>query len=497
MSTELPDDIEQLKQMLIALQHDNQALSTENNILKNKLEEALAQLKISRTKQFGRRSEKLAKGTFNEAEQHQKQAKPRSKTGRKPLPEHLEREVKLYALDNPLCDCCGQVMHECGVQESEQIKIIPEKISVIKHRQSKYACRQCETTATSSTILTAPKPAQPIPQSIASPEALAAVVTAKYCDALPLYRLTDIFERAGLTINRNTLANWCIASSKLLEPLLAALKNHLLTQNTLCADETHVQVLDEPGRDASSKSYMWVYRSNEFTTEPVVIYDYQSSRARICPETFLAGYAGYLQCDGYSAYEKIEGVIPVGCWAHARRKFHDALIAQPKPTGKAKVGLNYIQKLYVIEKQAKTLPPDKRKKMRQEKSRPILNALYEWLKKSEQAVLPKSKIGVAVNYTLNQWEKLIRYLDSGELGIDNNVTERDIRPFTTGRKNWMFAQSVNGAKASAVLYSFVMTCRANDINPYFYFKKLFSELPQRDELADLSDLFPWNVNLEA
>jgi len=501
MTTKSPDDIEQLKLMLATLQQENQVLNSKNKDLENRLNIALEQLKLSRKNQFGKRSEKMPKGTFNEAEQHQtsgkSDTKSQEKTGRKQLPEELEREEVSYTLDNPHCSCCGHEMHECGEQISEQVKIIPEKITVIKHKQTKYACRECETTSTSTTIITAPKPAQPIPQSIASPEALAAVVTAKYCDALPLYRLTDIFNRGGLDISRGTLANWCIASGKLMTPLIAAMKLHLLAQSTLCADETTVQVLDEPGRDATQKSYMWVYRSNEFSHNPVVIYDYQPSRARSCPEAFLASYAGYLQCDGYSVYDNIEGIIPVGCWAHARRKFHDALVAQPKKTGKATVAINYIQSLYAIEKKTKTLTPDKRKAFRQKKAEPILIALHGWLEKSEKTVLPKSKIGIAIKYTLNQWEKLCRYLEDGELGIDNNITERDIRPFTTGRKNWMFSQSVAGAQASAALYSIVMTCRANDINPYLYFQKLFTELPQRDEFADLSDLLPWNANQEA
>ena len=320
MTTELPDDIEQLKQMLATLQHDNQVLHSEvkilnskNKALQNRLNIALEQLKLNRKKEFGSRSEKMPKGTFNEAEENQTESQPRSRKGRKALPEHLEREDKSYVIEAPTCGCCGHDMHECGVQISEQVKIIPEKISVIKHKQTKYACRECESTSISTSVVTAPKPTQPIPGSIASPEALAAVVVAKYCDALPLYRLTDIFARGGLDITRGTLANWCIKSAELLTPLLATMKTHLLAQTTLCADETTIQVLDEKDRSAQQKSYMWVYRSNEYTAKPVVIYDYQPSRARRCPETFLAGYAGYLQCDGYSAYENIDDIIPVGC----------------------------------------------------------------------------------------------------------------------------------------------------------------------------------------
>jgi transposase len=507
MTTELPDDIDQLKKMLATLQQENHILNSEvvvlnskNKKLQHDLNIALEQLKLNRKKEFGSSSEKLPKGTFNEAEETEKESKPVVKKGlkgRKVLPEHLEREEKIYVIETPTCACCGHDMHECGEQVSEQVKIIPEKISVIRHKQTKYACRECDATSTSSSIITAPKPAQPIPGSTASPEALAAVVTAKYCDALPLYRLTNIFARGGLDITRGTLANWCIKSAALLTPLLATMKTHLLTQSTLCADETTIQVLDEKDRTAQQKSYMWVYRSNEYTARSIVIYDYQPSRARSCPRTFLTGYSGYLQCDGYSAYEKIDGVTTVGCWAHARRKFNDALIAQPKKTGKARVALDYIQKLYAIEKKAKLLTVEERQQLRLEKAVPILLLFNEWLEKSAKTVIPKSKIGVAISYTLNQWEKLQRYLNSGELGIDNNVTERDIRPFTTGRKNWMFSQSVEGADASAVLYSIVMTCRANNINPYFYFQKLFKELPQREEFADLSDLLPWNADLEA
>ena len=511
MTIELTDDFERLKQILANLQYVNQVLNSEvdslnsevkllnanNKALQNSLNIALEQLKLNRKKEFGSRSEKMPKGTFNEAEEKQIESKPRVRKGRKALPEHLEREEKCYLIDTPKCSCCGHDMHECGEQISEQVKIIPEKISVIKHKQTKYACRECEATSISASIVTAQKPAQPIPGSIASPEALAAVVVAKYCDALPLYRLTDIFARGGLEITRGTLANWCIKSAELLSPLIAAMKTHLLAQSTLCADETTIQVLDEKERTAQQKSYMWVYRSNQYTSKAVVIYDYQPSRARSCPQTFLTGYAGYLQCDGYSAYENIDDIIPVGCWAHARRKFHDALIVQPKKTGKAKIAIKYIQSLYKIEKKAKLLTSEARQQLRVKEASPILLKFHEWLTKSAATVTPKSKLGLAISYTLNQWEKLRRYLNSGELGIDNNVTERDIRPFTTGRKNWMFSQSVEGADASAVLYSIVMTCRANSINPYLYFQKLFTELPQRDEFADLSDLLPWNADLEA
>jgi len=518
------DELAQLQAMLTRLQQENQALAAdkalltsdkksltadnlaleselkiicaENITLKDKLELALAQLNLNRAKRFGVQTEKAAKGTFNEAEQHASASPAHHKKGRQALPDELTREVTTYVIDEPMCDDCGHELHACGFEESEQVKIVPAHISVIKHRCTKYACRHCENTTTSSKIISASKPKQPIPGSIASCDALAAVVTSKYCDALPLNRQTDILKRVGFDISRSTLANWCIKASELAAPMIDLYRQHLLLENVVCADETTVQVLDEPDRKAQQKSYMWVYRSGQFAQHPVVIYDYQPGRGHEYPKAFLAGYSGDLQCDGYRAYGCLEDITLSGCWAHARRKFNEALIAQPKKTGKANVAISTIQKLYAIEKRTKLLPSNERQRIRKKESVPILDKFKIWLDETSQTLLPKSYLGIAVSYTLNYWQALTRYVENGELGIDNNVTERDIRPFTTGRKNWMFAQSVKGAQASAVLYSIVMTCRANDINPYFYFQKLFEALPNRVEGADLSDLLPWNAQFK-
>lgn len=330
-----------------------------------------------------------------------------------------------------------------------------------------------------------------IPKSMGSADAFAAVVTAKYVDALPLYRQVDILNRSGITMSRATLANWCVQLGNKIQPIIDAMKDKLLQETLICADETTVQVLREEDKKAQSKSYMWVYRSGEFTQNPVVIYDYQPSRAGACVRDFLTGYSGYLLSDGYSAYDTLEEVTQAACMAHARRKFTDAQKASPsKKVGKPEKALNYIGKLYGIEKQAKGLSGVERQALRRQKAEPILNEFKAWL--DEQNVLPKGKLGQAISYTLNQWPKLLTYLEDGDISIDNNVTERDIRPFTTGRKNWMFSTSVDGAKASANLYSLVMTCRANDINPYYYFQHLFTELPTRTLSDDMSDLMPWN-----
>ncbi|MCE2594040.1 IS66 family transposase [Motilimonas cestriensis] len=504
--TELPDDINQLKAMLLKLQEENlqkdkqlHAQAEEMTELKTKLQLLVEQLNLSQSKRFSAQSEKVAKGTFNESEQQNALPKitpHHQQKGRKPLPAEFEREVQQHTLNAPHCECCHGELHECGVEVSEQLKIIPQKVSVIRHERTKYTCRQCEKTHTSNKIITAPKPPSMIPQSIGSPEAFAAVVTAKYVDALPLYRQAEILTRSDLAISRSTLANWCVQLGKKVDVVIATMKAKLLAEPVICADETTVQVLREEDRSAERKSYMWVYRSGEFAAQPVVIYEYQPSRASACAIDFLGDYQGYLLSDGYSGYNRLDKVTQAGCMAHVRRKFNDAKIAQAnQKSGKADKAMSFIAKLYRIEHKAKLLSAQERQQLREIEARPILECFHQWLQDTSEKTLPKGQLGKAIGYALNQWPKLLTYLEDGELSIDSNVTERDIRPFTTGRKNWLFSTSVGGAHASANLYSLVMTCRANDINPYYYFKELFRLLPTRSPEDDLSDLMPWSIQL--
>ncbi len=512
--TDLPDDLKQLKAKLLKLLEENQskdeAIATlERTVqtqaeevveLENKMQLLIEQLNLSKSKRFSAKSEKDPKGTFNEAEQQNAMLKPapkHHKKGRKPLPKELEREVQQHTLNVPYCQCCNEPLHECGIEVSEELKIIPQKVSVVRHERTKYACRQCEKTQTSSKIITAPKPANMIPKSIGSPEAFAAVVTSKYVDALPLYRQVEILKRSDIVLSRGTLANWCVQLGNKVNVIVEAMKAHLLDEKLICADETTVQVLREEDRAAQSKSYMWVYRSGEFVKQPVVIYDYQASRSGQCVKDFLGHYSGYLLTDGYQAYNGLENVTQAGCLAHVRRKFTDAQKAQPKKkSGRIEKAINFIAKLYGIEQEAKNLNAVERQQLRQQKSKPILETFHEWLLESQEKVLPKSQLGKAINYTVNQCPKLLTYLEDGDISIDNNVTERDIRPFTTGRKNWMFSTSVEGAMASANLYSLVMTCRANNINPYYYFANLFKVLPTRSPQENITDLMPWNLKID-
>ena len=501
--TDLPE-IDKLRLLLAEQEAKISAQSNEIAWLKE-------QLGLSNINRFGSSSEKhpAQDDLFNEAETCESievteedsttetiDGYERKKSGRRPLPKDLPRERIVHDLtdEEKSCDCCGGELHLVGEEISEQLDIVPAKVKVLQHVKLKYGCRGCE-----DGITTAMTPKQPIPGSIASPNTLAYVVTAKYCDALPLYRQSVIFGRIGVDISRSTLSHWMMRSAEVLQPLYQAMYRQLLSEPILHADETTTQVLDEPDKAAQTKSYMWLYRTGERSAHPLVLFEYQPGRGRCCPQQFLAGYSGYLQVEGCAAYDNLENSVPVGCWAHARRKFDDAIKVLPKEkqkTGKGMVAINTIQKLYLIEKKIKDLGADARKTARQEQATPIITGFKEWLTKSEAQGLPKSKMGIAINYCLNQWPKLIRYLDDGDLAIDNNIAERDIRPFATGRKNWMFSQTPRGASNSAILYSLVLTARANQINPYHYLAELFKRLPNLPAEEDLSGLMPWNIVLD-
>jgi hypothetical protein len=334
---------------------------------------------------------------------------------------------------------------------------------------------------------------------MASPGLLAHITVSKYQDALPLHRQEQILQRIGVDIPRATLASWMIRCGQLVQPLINLLRDRLLDYDIVQMDETTVQVLKEPGKTAQSKSYLWLQRGGP-PDEPVILFDYDPSRNQTVPRELLAGFAGYLQADGYSGYNGVvaEGsLIHVGCMAHARRKFSEAAKGQGKNPrqGKAQQGLAWIQKLYRIEKQARTqqMSPPERKAHRQQHAVPILAKLRTWLDDSLPTVPPGTLTGKALNYLHNEWPKLIRYLEDGRLEIDNNLAENAIRPFVIGRKNWMFSDSVHGVKASANLYSLVESAKASGLEPYGYLRRVFTALPQAESVEDIENLLPWSL----
>lgn len=509
--TQLPDDIAALKKIIERLQNENQFLRE--------------QFELARRRQFAASSEKSADQLeliFNEAEAIEALAeltedaceeaisatnieapkilnKPTAdkKPGRKPLPASLPREERLIDIteEQKICPCCQGALHRVGEERSEQLEYIPASIKVIETVRPKYACRHCDKTAEVTPFVIAPVPCSPIPKSMATASLLAQIICNKYQFGLPLYRQVTLFQQSGIEIDRRSMANWMIKCGAWFERITDAFKIHLLQQLAIHADETPIKVIDED----REKSYMWVYCSGADSPSAhnhlknIVLYDFQPSRAAACPKAFLQDYAGYLQVDGYAAYEQTQAKL-VGCFAHARRKFIDAQSVQPKgKIGKADWALNHIQKLYAIEKQLADKTPAERYVLRQEKSAPLLTQLKSWLDKSSHEVLPKSAIGAAIFYCLNQWNKLAAYVQDGHVQIDNNRAERAIKPFVIGRKNWLFSATNRGARASAILYSVIETAKANGVEPLQYVHRLLEELPCRKEDDNIEDLMPWAV----
>lgn len=416
----------------------------------------------------------------------------RKKPGRKPLPADLPRVEIIYDLseEEKVCAEDGHALHKIGEEISEQLEIIPAQVRVIRHIRYKYACRRCETG-----ITTAPMPAQVIPKSIATPGLLAYVATAKYVDSLPLYRQSTIFKRLGVELNRATLANWMIRVAEVIAPLIELMQADLKDSAVIHMDETPVQVLREPDRPATSKSYMWVSMSGAYDPA-MVLYEYDPSRGAAVPERLLDGYQGYLVTDAYKGYASVtnQGTITgIGCWAHVRRKFDEALKVQGKSkTGKAQYAMNEIRKLYAIERQIQNKPPDEKQSIRQARAGPILQKLRSWLQKSLHQVPPKTVLGKALTYTDNEWHRLVRYIEDGELPIDNNRCENAIRPFVVGRKNWLFSNSQQGVRASAAIYSLIETAKHNDLEPYRYLRYVLTELPEGE--INPVELLPYNLS---
>lgn len=499
---QLPDDIDTLKQLVLA-HRDRIQLLEEQIILFNHRE-------------FGKSSEKCSQQAelFDEAENEVSDEAPltaelfdadsikttasKTKPGRKPLPPSLPR-VRIehdLADQDKICECGCQ--KTCiGEETSEQLDIIPAIIQVLVHARKKYACKSCE-----SGVDTAPLPAQPISKSNASPGLLAHIVVAKYQDALPLYRMETIFKRLDIHLPRNTQANWMIKGAGLCQPLFNLLNDRLLSSGYIHMDETTVQVLKEPEKSAESKSYMWVRRTGDIA-HPIVLFDYHPRRSGNVVTLLLGDYQGYLQTDDYASYLKVgasAGVTHLGCMAHARRKFTDAQKVTPSKKGKvskADVAVEMIKVLYRIEAEIKEKTAAERYLVRQQKSLPQLNKIRLWLDKALESTLPKGKAGIAIAYLHRNWKKLIAYTEDGRLNIDNNPVENAIRPFAVGRKNWMFSDSQNGAKASAMYYSIIETAKANGLEPYTYLRALFTQLPSCKTVEDYELLLPWNIKLEA
>lgn len=515
---DLPDDVGALKSII----SEKLALLREQELRIAVLEE---QLRLAAHKRFGASSEKANPDQFrffNEAEavsaapdsdaqtEITVPAHKRAKGGRKPLDPDLPR-VRIehdIAETEKLCPCgSGHIRPRIGEMVSEQADIVPARVQVLQHVRFKYGpCRVCDgvfpagaEASEPRAVIVAPLPSQPIPKSIASPGTCAFVVTAKYADGLPLYRLEKILARYGLDVSRGTLAAWMIRLGDLVVPLMNLMEDTQAAYDILQMDETSVQVLKEDGRAAQTKSLMWVRRGGP-PDKPVILFNYAPTRSGAVAWHLTEDFEGYLQSDGYSGYDAVgkrEDVIHVGCLAHARRKFDEALKVQKKTGrgGLAAQGLALIQKLYRVEKTAREagMSAQARKRLRDDKARPVWAELRQWLDRVHRHAPPSTNIGKALTYLDNQWPNLIRVLDDGRLEVDNNLCENTIRPFVLGRKAWLFSDTPAGAEASARLYSLIETAKANGREPYDYLKRVFIELPKATTLAEIEALLPWNV----
>jgi len=416
------------------------------------------------------------------------------KPGRTKLASHLPRVEIRHELTEAERKCgCGGVLAEIGADVSEQLDYVPAKVQVLRHVRVKYACPGCELCVKSAAL-----PEHILPKTNASPGLLAQLVTSKYVDSLPLYRQEAMFERHGVRLPRATQAAWMIGLTVPLQPLLNLMDERLRASGYVRIDETRVQVLNSD-KAPSALHWMWVRVAGP-KHQRIILFDYDPSRGGEVADDLIEGCSGYLQSDGYQAYVGVSlraGLVHVGCFAHARRRFFEALKALPnalrKQASAAHEAVRRIDALYLIERQIKDLGDDERTRIRKEEAMPQLQSLHEWASKMQHETMPSGKLGEALGYLITQWPKLVRYVEDPRLAIDTNLAENAIRPFALGRRNWLFADTVKGAKASAALYSIVSTARANGLEPYAYLRRLFAELPKAKTVEDFEAILPFNT----
>jgi len=403
---------------------------------------------------------------------------------RKPLPKNLEREVVVVELpEDERVDENGNPLKVIGKEVSEKLKYEPAKLSVIEYHRLRYG------RDSGDPVTTAPPVPSVLPKSMATPSLLAAVVTQKYADGLPLYRQEEIFQRHDIELSKSSMGRWIIKSAQALRPIWNVLEDKLMSSDYISCDETRVQVLGESGRKNQSQSWMWI-RSTPQDEQKIILYEYDPRRTKDVAKRLLADYEGALQVDGYASYdclEKNKNLIRLGCNMHGRRKFHEAkTCGAKKGQGLAVQGLEFYKNLYDIDELAREreLDFEARHNLRQELAVPIWEEFRAWAEKKQRGVPPKSKMGTAFGYFLREYEYLTGYLKNGKYEMDNGFVERAIKYFAMGRKAWLFAGSESGAEASELFYSLIITARLNGVNPYKALVKIFEEVPLAQTLED-------------
>ena len=526
----LPTEVESLREIIAVLNNknyllfdecnklsnQNTKLSTENTELLDRINILKEQLAVLKAKKFGRSSEKLdrqidlVEKALEEQESllgfelkaeitSEEDSKEKGKAKRKKLPEHLPREDVILEPESKCTACGGEKFRTIGEDISEVLEHIPESFKVIRYIRPRCACTTCDN------IVQAYAPSKVIDKGIPGPGLLAYIFVQKFCNHLPAYRQSQIYSREGIELSRSTISSWLGQGAKLLEPLADKIREYICAANQIHGDDTPVKVLD-PGKGETKTGRIWVYvkdgRPINDTSPIAACYFYSPDRTGARPEEHLKNFTGTLHADAYSGYNKLyinddnpdATINEAGCWAHVRRKFYDITIANDKANIAFAV-LEKIGEIYQVESEARGLDPDKRLKIRQEKSVQLVNELFAGFRKAYSQLPKKSSTAKAIAYATNNEKALKRFLDDGSIEIDNNAAERALRSVAVGRKNWLFAGSDNGGKTAAIIYTLIETAKLNGINPVKYLHKVFSVIQDYNS-TKIEDLLPWNIKLE-
>lgn len=483
----------------------HQALSS----LERRIEHLQLQIAVLRRARFGRRSERLeshiaqlelaleelqsAKAEALADAESAKDIPPR-RPKRRPLPEHLPREIQTLEPAESSCPECGGALKRLGEEVSELLEYVPASFKVIRQVRPKLACRCCDV------IVQAPATGRPIERGLAGPGLLAHVLVSKYADHLPLYRQSAIYAREGVDLPRSTLAEWVGGSHRLLRPLVEALRAYVLDTEKLHGDDTPIPVLS-PGKGRTATGRLWTYvrddRPAGSEAAPAVWFAYSANRKGMHPQAHLQSFTGILQADAYAGFAALYDsgrIVPAACWAHVRRRFYEIAEAHGSPL--AREALERIGQLYAIEKTIRGRPPDIRRLARQARAGPLLDELHQWLEETLHGVSGKSVLASAIGYALKLWPALTRYRDDGRVEIDNNAAERALRAVALGRKNYLFAGSDAGGERAAAIYSLLGTAKLNGLDPEAYMREVMTRIADYP-VNRVHELLPWRIDLQS